>query len=202
MDRRERYIARKNNPSSDIGNYDIDQLYNKLAPNYGDVEKFEIFRGGENPRQVPFFLPPDDDVTMDFPKFETTPLREGDYGRTFYPDKFEGYIPDKGFPDVLRQNTDPDSLVLLLDDLRNMGVLDFHGGVMDAFPTNENTVKDMMTPGRDFEGATSLNVPHISEYMNYFNTLSPREIQGLGSLFKRMYRDAAIEDKLYDFYNA
>ena len=39
MNRRERYIARKNNPS-DVGNYDIDQLYNRLAPSYGDVEKF------------------------------------------------------------------------------------------------------------------------------------------------------------------
>tara|TARA_R100001082_G_scaffold109116_1_gene85629 strand:- start:363 stop:977 length:615 start_codon:yes stop_codon:yes gene_type:complete len=204
MDRRERYIARKNNPSSDIGNYDIDQLYNRLAPNYGDVEKFETFRGGENPRQMPFFIPPDSpiDRTIELPEFETTPLREGDYGQTFYPDQFEGYIPDKGFPDVLRQDTDPDSLVLLLDDLRNMGVIDYQGGIMDAFPTNEYTVKDMKTPGRDFEGATALNIPHISEYMNYFNTLSGRQVQGLGSVFKKMYRDAAIDKKLYDFYNA
>ena len=209
MSRRERYIARKNNPSSDIGNYDIDQLYNQFAPNYGDVEKFETFRGGEKPKQVPFFLnePPERRVespyrNIPFPEFETIPLRKDDPGTVFYPDQFKGYIPDKGFPDVLRQNTDPDSLVLLLNDLRNKGVIDYQGGIMDAFPTNENTMKDMMTPGRDFEGATSLNVPHISEYMNYFNTLSPREIQGLGSLFKRMYRDAAIQDKLYDFYNA
>ena len=203
MSRRERYIARKNNPS-DVGNYDIDQLYNRLAPSYGDVEKFEIFPGGENPRQVPFFIPPDSpiDRTIELPEFETTPLRKGDPGSTFYPDQFKGYIPDKGFPDVLRQDTNPDSLVLLLDDLRNMGVIDYQGGIMDAFPTNEYTVKDMKTPGRDFEGATSLNVPHISEYMNYFNTLSPREVQGLGSIFKKMYRDAAINKKLYDFYNA
>jgi len=189
-------------PSFNIGDYDIDQLYNQFAPNYGDVEQFETYPGGENLRQMPFFLPPDDKPGFDYPKFETTPLRKGDYGRTFYPDQFKGYIPDRGFPDVLRQDVDPNSLLILLDDLRNMGVLDFQGGIMDAFPTNENTVKDMKTPGRDFEGATSLNVPHISEYMNYFNTLSPRQIQGLGSLFNRMYRDAAIDKKLYDFYNA
>jgi hypothetical protein len=191
-------------PSLNIGDYDIDQLYNQFAPNYGDVEQFETYPGGENLRQMPFFIPPIDpiDRTIELPKFETTPLRKGDPGYTFYPDQFEGYIPDRGFPDVLRQDVDPNSLLILLDDLRNMGVLDFQGGIMDAFPTNENTVKDMKTPGRDFEGATSLNVPHISEYMNYFNTLSPRQIQGLGSLFNRMYRDAAINKKLYDFYNA
>jgi len=195
MSRRERYIARKNNPS-DVGNYDIDQLYNRLAPGYGDVEKFETFRGGQNPRQMPFFIPPDSpiDRTIELPEFETTPLRRGDPGSTFYPDQFEGYIPDKGFPDVLRQDTDPESLLYLLGDLRNKGVIDYQGGIMDAFP------KEGMTPGRDFEGAP--NIPHISGYMDYFNTLSPREVQGLGSIFKKMYRDAAIEDKLYDFYNA
>ena len=195
MSRRERYIARKNNPS-DAGNYDIDQLYNRLAPGYGDVEKFETFRGGQNPRQMPFFIPPDSpiDRTIELPEFETTPLRRGDLGSTFYPDQFEGYIPDKGFPDVLRQDTDPESLLYLLGDLRNKGVIDYQGGIMDAFP------KEGMTPGRDFEGAP--NIPHISGYMDYFNTLSPREVQGLGSIFKKMYRDAAIEDKLYDFYNA
>jgi len=195
-------------PSLNIGDYDIDQLYNQFVPNYGDVEKFST-PGGENLKQMPFFLnePPERRVesyrrNIAPPEFETIPLRRGDFGSTFYPDQFEGYIPDKGFPDVLRQSTDPDSLVLLLNDLRNKGVIDYQGGIMDAFPTNEYTVKDMKTPGRDFEGATALNIPHISEYMNYFNTLSGRQIQGLGSLFKRMYRDAAIEDKLYDFYNA
>jgi hypothetical protein len=191
MSRRERYIARKNNPS-DVGNYDIDQLYNRLAPGYGDVEKFST-PSGRSPRQMPFFLSPDS-ITMDTPKFETVPLREGDYGRTFYPDQFKGFIPDRGFPDVLRQDTDPESLLYMLDDLRNIGALDFQGGIMDAFP------KEGMTPGRDFEGAP--NIPHISGYMDYFNTLSPREVQGLGSIFQKMYRDAAIDKKLYDFYNA
>ena len=96
--------------------------------------------------------------------------------------------------DVLRQDTDPESLLYMLDDLRNIGALDFQGGIMDAFP------KEGMTPGRDFEGAP--NIPHISGYMDYFNTLSPREVQGLGSIFKKMYRDKAIDKKLYDFYNA
>ena len=191
MSRRERYIARKNNPS-DVGNYDIDQLYNRLAPGYGDVEKFST-PSGRSPRQMPFFLSPDS-ITMDTPKFETVPLREGDYGRTFYPDQFKGFIPDRGFPDVLRQDTDPESLLYMLDDLRNIGALDFQGGIMDAFP------KEGMTPGRDFEGAP--NIPHISGYIDYFNTLSPREVQGLGSIFQKMYRDAAIDKKLYDFYNA
>jgi hypothetical protein len=191
MTRRERYIARKNNPS-DVGNYDIDQLYNRLAPSYGDVEKFST-PSGRSPRQIPFFLSPDS-ITMDTPKFETTELRRGDPGSTFYSDQFKGFIPDKGFPDVLRQDTDPESLLYLLGDLRNMGALDFQGGIMDAFP------KEGMTPGRDFEGAP--NIPHISGYMDYFNTLSPREVQGLGSIFKKMYRDAAIDKKLYDFYNA
>jgi len=191
MTRRERYIARKNNPS-DVGNYDIDQLYNRLAPGYGDVEKFST-PSGRSPRQIPFFLSPDS-ITMDTPKFETTELRRGDPGSTFYSDQFKGFIPDKGFPDVLRQDTDPESLLYLLGDLRNMGALDFQGGIMDAFP------KEGMTPGRDFEGAP--NIPHISGYMDYFNTLSPREVQGLGSIFKKMYRDAAIDKKLYDFYNA
>ena len=191
MSRRERYIARKNNPS-DVGNYDIDQLYNRLAPGYGDVEKFST-PSGRSPRQIPFFLSPDS-ITMDTPKFETTELRRGDPGSTFYSDQFKGFIPDKGFPDVLRQDTDPESLLYLLGDLRNMGALDFQGGIMDAFP------KEGMTPGRDFEGAP--NIPHISGYMDYFNTLSPREVQGLGSIFQKMYRDAAIDKKLYDFYNA
>ena len=195
MSRRERYIARKNNPS-DVGNYDIDQLYNRLAPSYGDVEKFETYRGGPSPRQMPFFLPPDSpiDRTIELPEFETTPLKRGDPGSTFYPDQFEGYIPKKDFPDVLRQDTDPESLLFQLGDLRNIGALDFQGGIMDAFP------EEGMTPGRDFEGAP--NIPHISGYMDYFNTLSPREVQGLGSIFKKMYRDAAIDKKLYDFYNA
>ena len=195
MSRRERYMARKNNPS-DVGNYDIDQLYNRLAPSYGDVEKFETYRGGPSPRQMPFFLPPDSpiDRTIELPEFETTPLRRGDPGYTFYPDQFEGYIPDKGFPDVLRQDTDPESLLYNLGDLRNIGALDFQGGIMDAFP------EEGMTPGRDFEGAP--NIPHISGYMDYFNTLSPREVQGLGSIFEKMYRDAAIAKELYNFYNA
>ena len=195
MSRRERYIARKNNPS-DVGNYDIDQLYNRLAPSYGDVEKFETYRGGPSPRQMPFFLPPDSpiDRTIELPEFETTPLKRGDPGSTFYPDQFEGYIPKKDFPDVLRQDTDPESLLFQLGDLRNIGALDFQGGIMDAFP------EEGMTPGRDFEGAP--NIPHISGYMDYFNTLSPREVQGLGSIFKKMYRDKAIDKKLYDFYNA
>ena len=188
-----------NESSFNIGDYDIDQLYNQFTPGYGDVEKFETYPRGPSPKQLPF--KPEDVIRHGY-EFETTPLRRGDLGYTFYPDQFEGYIPDKGFPDVLRQSTDPDSLVLLLNDLRNKGVIDYQGGIMDAFPTNEYTVKDMKTPGRDFEGATALNIPHISEYMNYFNTLSGRQIQGLASLFKRMYRDAAIEDKLYDFYNA
>jgi len=192
MSRRERYIARKNNPS-DVGNYDIDQLYNRFAPSYGDVEKFSTYRGGPSPRQMPFFLPPDDS-NIGLPKFETTPLRKGDPGSISYPDQFEGYIPDRGFPDVLRQDTDPETLLYHLGDLRNMGALDFHGGIMDAFP------EDGTTPGRNFEGAP--NLPHISEYMDYFNTLSPREVQGLGSIFKKMYIDKAIDKKLYDFYNA
>ena len=102
MSRRERYIARKNNPS-DVGNYDIDQLYNRLVPGYGDVEKFSTYRGGPSPRQVPFFLSPKgySDIDMNTPKFETTPLRKDDPGTVFYPDQFKGYIPDKGFPDVL-----------------------------------------------------------------------------------------------------
>ena len=191
MTRRERYIAKKNNPS-DIGNYDIDQLYNRLAPGYSDVEKFST-PSGRSPIQVPFFLPPDDEPGLDLPKFETTPLKKGDPGSTFYPDEFRGFIPKKGFPDVLRQDTDPESLLYLLGDLRNIGALDFQGGIMDAFP------KEGVTSGRDFEGAP--NIPHISGYMDYFNTLSPREIQGLGSIFKKMYRDAAIDKKLYDFYN-
>ena len=197
MSRRERYIARKNNPS-DVGNYDIDQLYNRLAPSYGDVEKFETYRGGPSPRQLPFkFEQPDGyvgDVRALGFDIETVPLRRGDYGYLKYPDQFEGYIPKKDFPDVLRQDTDPESLLYNLGDLRNIGALDFQGGIMDAFP------KEGMTPGRDFEGAP--NIPHISEYMDYFNTLSPREVQGLGSIFKKMYRDAAINKKLYDFYNA
>ena len=91
MTRRERYIAKKNNPS-DIGNYDIDQLYNRLAPGYSDVEKFST-PSGRNPIQVPFFLPPDDEPRLDLPKFETTPLKKGDPGSTFYPDEFRGFIP-------------------------------------------------------------------------------------------------------------
>jgi hypothetical protein len=195
MSRRERYIATKNNPSN-VGNYDMDQLYNRLAPGYGDVEKFETYRGGPSPKQMPFFLPPDSpiDRTIELPEFETTPLRRGDPGSTFYPDQFEGYIPDRGFPDVLRQDTDPETLLYNLGDLRDMGKLDFQGGIMDAFS------EEGRTPGRDFEGAP--NIPHISEYMDYFNTLSPREVQGLGSIFKKMYRDASIDKKLYDFYNA
>ena len=190
MSRRERYIARKNNPS-DVGNYDIDQLYNKLAPSYGDVEKFETYPRGPSPKQIPFRR---DDYKNNNLNFETTPLRRGDLGYTFYPDQFEGYIPKKGFPDVLRRDTDPESLLYQLGDLRNLNVLDFQGGIMDAFPKNG------MTPGRDFEGAP--NIPHISEYMNYFNTLSPREVQGLGSIFLKMHRDAAIDKQLYNFYNA
>ena len=186
-------------PSLNIGDYDIDQLYNKFRPNYGDVEKFSLFPFTPNPSQLPFKM---DDPENRSLNFENIPLEEDAPGTVFYPDQFEGYIPDKGFPDVLRQDTNPDSLVLLLDDLRNMGVIDYQGGIMDAFPTNEYTVKDMKTPGRDFEGATALNIPHISEYMNYFNTLSGRQVQGLGSVFKKMYRDAAIDKKLYDFYNA
>jgi len=195
MSRRERYIARKNNPS-DVGNYDIDQLYNRLAPSYGDVEKFETYPRGPSPKQLPF--KPEDARRYNF-NFEATPLRKGDLGSTFYPDQFEGYIPDKGFPDVLRQDTDPESLLYSLGDLRNLNVLDFQGGIMDAFPET-GSPNYGMTPGRDFEGAP--NLPHISEYMDYFNTLSPREVQGLGSIFKKMYRDAAIDKKLYDFYNA
>ena len=199
MNRRERYIARKNNPS-DIGNYDIDQLYNRLAPSYGDVEKFDRtpYIPGTNPRQLPYkFAEPDgyvgDAKALGF-NLETVPLRRGDYGYLKYPDQFEGYIPDKGFPDVLRQDTDPEGLLYQLGDLRNIGALDFQGGIMDAFP------KEGMTPGRDFEGAP--NIPHISGYMDYFNTLSPRQVQGLGSIFKKMYRDAAIAKELYNFYNA
>ena len=190
MSRRESYIARKNNPSN-VGNYDIDQLYNRFAPSYGDVEKFSLTPVTPNPRQLPF--KPEDVKRYNF-DFETTPLRKGDPGSTFYPDQFEGYIPDRGFPDVLRQDTDPESLLYSLGDLRNIGALDFHGGIMDAFP------EDGMTPGRNFEGAP--NLPHISEYMDYFDTLSPREVQGLGSIFKKMHRDAAIDKKLYNFYNA
>jgi len=190
MSRRERYIARQSNPS-DVGNYDIDQLYNRLAPSYGDVEKFSLTPNTPNPNQLPFRM--DDYENRDL-NFETTPLKKGDPGSTFYPDQFEGYIPDKGFPDVLRQDTDPSSLLYNLGDLRRMGVLDFQGGIMEAFP------EEGMTPGRDFEGAP--NIPHISEYMDYFDTLSPKEVQGLGSIFQKMYRDAAIDKKLYDFYNA
>ena len=185
MNRRERYIARKNNPS-DVGNYDIDQLYNRLAPSYGDVEKFSLFPFTPNPSQVPF--------RMNDPENTSVNIDREPLNKQFYPDQFEGYIPKKDFPDVLRQDTDPESLLFQLGDLRNIGALDFQGGIMDAFP------KEGMTPGRDFEGAP--NIPHISEYMDYFNTLSPREVQGLGSIFKKMYRDAAIDKKLYDFYNA
>ena len=185
MKRRERYIARKNNPS-DVGNYDIDQLYNRLAPSYGDVEKFSLFPFTPNPSQVPF--------RMNDPENTSVNIDREPLNKQFYPDQFEGYIPKKDFPDVLRQDTDPESLLFQLGDLRNIGALDFQGGIMDAFP------KEGMTPGRDFEGAP--NIPHISEYMDYFNTLSPREVQGLGSIFKKMYRDAAIDKKLYDFYNA
>jgi hypothetical protein len=197
MSRRERYIARQSNPSN-VGNYDIDQLYNKLAPSYGDVEKFSLTPVTPSPRQLPFkFEEPDGyvgDVRALDLDIETVPLRRGDYGYLKYPDQFEGYIPKKDFPDVLRQDTDPESLLYHLGDFRDMGKLDFQGGIMEAFP------EEGMTPGRDFEGAP--NIPHISEYMDYFNTLSPREVQGLGSIFKKMYRDAAIDKKLYDFYNA
>jgi hypothetical protein len=190
MSRRESYIARKNNPSN-VGNYDIDQLYNRLVPGYGDVEKFSLTPVTPNPRQLPF--KPEDVRRYGF-DFETTPLEKGMPGYTFYPDQFEGYIPKGDFPDVLRQDTDPNTLLYNLGDLRRMGVLDFQGGIMDAFP------EEGRTPGRDFEGAP--NIPHISEYRDYFDTLSPREVQGLGSIFQKMYRDKAIDKKLYDFYNA
>ena len=191
MDRRERYIARKSgqsneSPSFNVGDYDIDQLYNQFTPGYGDVEKFSLFPFTPNPSQVPFEM---GDNRNPFVDIEREPLNN-----QFYPDQFKGYIPKKDFPDVLRQDTDPDSLLFQLDDLRNIGALDFHGGIMDAFP------EEGMTPGRDFEGAP--NLPHISEYMDYFNTLSPREVQGLGSIFQKMHRDKAIDKKLYDFYNA
>jgi len=185
-----------NESSFNIGDYDIDQLYNQFTPGYGDVEKFETYPRGPSPKQLPF--KPEDVIRHGY-EFETTPLRRGDLGYTFYPDQFEGYIPDKGFPDVLRQDTDPESLLFKLGDLRNLNVLDFQGGIMDAFPET-GSPNYGMTPGRDFEGAP--NIPHISEYMDYFNTLSPREIQGLGSMFLKMYRDAAIDKKLYNFYNA
>tara|TARA_R100000655_G_C2919834_1_gene182076 strand:+ start:61 stop:636 length:576 start_codon:yes stop_codon:yes gene_type:complete len=191
MSRRERYIARKSgqsneNPSFNVGDYDIDQLYNQFTPNYGDVEDFSLFPFTPNPSQVPF--------RMDDPENTSVDIDREPLNKQFYPDQFEGYIPKKDFPDVLRQDTDPESLLYHLGDLRRLGALDFQGGIMDAFP------EEGMTPGRDFEGAP--NIPHISEYMDYFNTLSPREVQGLGSIFQKMYRDKAIDKKLYDFYNA
>ncbi len=180
-----------NESSFNIGDYDIDQLYNQFTPGHGDVEDFSLYSFTPNPNQVPFRM--DDYENRDL-NFEHTPLRKGDPGTLFYQDQFQGYIPKKPFPDVLRQDTDPSSLLYSLNDLKRLGELDFYGGIMDAFP------EDGITPGRDFEGAP--NLPHISEYMDYFNTLSPREVQGLGSIFKKMYIDKAIDEKLFNFYNA
>ena len=173
-------------PSFNVGDYDIDQLYNQFTPGYGDVEDFSLYSFTPNPSQVPFRMGDPENPSVDV---DREPLN-----KQFYPDQFEGYIPKGDFPDVLRQDTDPESLLYSLGDLRRLGALDFHGGIMDAFP------EDGMTPGRNFEGAP--NLPHISEYMDYFDTLSPREVQGLGSIFKKMHRDAAIDKKLYNFYNA
>ena len=115
---------------------------------------------------------------------------------------FRNYLMD--YPvsiEVSKESIDTHSNELLAINLimnkwenYQLGELDFYGGIMDAFP------EDGITPGRDFEGAP--NLPHISEYMDYFNTLSPREVQGLGSIFKKMYIDKAIDEKLFNFYNA
>jgi len=194
VNRREQYIRKMggNNtntttqpPSFNVGDYDIDQLYNQFTPGYGDVEDSSLYPFTPNPSQVPFGM---NDVENRSMEFEREPLN-----KQFYPDQFEGYIPKKDFPDMLRQDTDPESLLYKLGDFRNLGALDFQGGIMDAFP------KEGMTPGRDFEGAP--DIPHISQYMDYFNTLSPREVQGLGSIFDKMYRDKAIDKKLYNYYN-
>ena len=179
-----------NQPSFNIGDYDIDQLYNQFTPGYGDVENFSLSPLTPSPDQIPFKRDDRENMSLNL---ETVPLEEGDYGYLKYPDQFEGYIPRKDFPDVLRQSTDPENLSLQLGELRRLGALDFYGGIDDF-------LEDGITPGRDFEGAP--NLPHESEYMDYFNTLSPREIQGIGSIFEKMYRDKAIEKKLYDFYNA
>tara|TARA_R100000781_G_scaffold8064_1_gene7511 strand:+ start:1692 stop:2324 length:633 start_codon:yes stop_codon:yes gene_type:complete len=173
-------------PTFDVGDYDIDQLYNEFAPNYGDLSKNKPFDNSgdypwqykdhsnmkENIEQSPFRMNDPRNKELGFP---------GRLHKWFYPDEHPNYYPPAHQTNPLKFEGDIWDSYIPLMEMKDEGFIDYFDSVDDI-------VLDE-TLGRDFEGAPQ-DYPHIDDYTTYLNTLEPWQLQGIAGWLDAFRKNA------------
>ena len=182
------------NLAPNIGDYDIDRLYHRHAPNYGDLSKNKPFDNSgpghwkdkdhsnmqENTEQIPFRMNDPRNKMLDF---AADPLLN-----KFYPGQHPGYYPPAGQTNPLKFDGDVWDSYLFLDEMKGEGFIDYSGSIDDIALDNPL--------GRDFEG-TPQDYPHIDDFTTYLNTLEPWQLQGIAGLLDGMRKNEYRKRKFW-----
>ena len=173
----------------DVGNYDIDQLYNEFTPNYGNLP--DTYKGplknnpkfvGEPIHNTPF------NINRNAPnlKWIQEPMDSGTHPfEKSYSGKTRGYFPRYVPTDPSEYSGDPDGIIMHMDQLKDMGEMDYVG-TLDTIWDNEDL---------DIQIEGSHHYPHVLDYHDYLNTLPVGQLQGIESLIEAIKLNSARNKK-------
>ena len=165
-----------------VGDYDIDQLYNEFAPGHGNLP--DTFGPVKAPiHNLPFYPQKDLHTTNNEKGFlwDQRNLRgtQGFWGKDLYMNKPQGWFPPRDLKRHTEYKGDIDNILMNMDQLRDMGEIDFLGEIWDD-----------ETPGRQMEGIPQ-DYPHIMDYSDYLYTLPIDQLQGIEALMRhKMLNDS------------
>ena len=178
-------------PTFDVGDYDIDQLYNEFAPGHGNLpDTFDAYSLKTPIHNLPFY-PQEDLYTTNKPKgFRWDQKNLGDmkdgsfypFGHTPYLNKPKGWFPPRDLKSHTEYEGNIDNILMNMDQLRDMDEINFLGNMSDLWDNN--------TPGRQMEGIPQ-DYPHIMDYSDYLYTLPIDQLQGIEALMRhKMLNDS------------
>jgi len=190
-------------PTFDVGDYDIDQLYNEFAPNYGNLpDTFDVGSLKTPIHNLPFYPQKDLYTTNNNPtrgfggnyekgfKWDQRNLEDmrGRWGKPLYTNKPQGWFPPRDLGSHTEYEGDIDNILMTMEQLRDMDEINFLGDWLDD-----------ETPGRQMEGIPQ-DYPHITDYSDYLNTLPIEQLQGIEALMRHKMLNAARDRKLKKFW--
>jgi len=185
-------------PTFDVGDYDIDQLYNEFAPGHGNLP--DTFGPTKTPiHNLPFY-PQEDLYTTNNPKgfrWDQKNLRGMDDNRVYsfgtptYQNKPKGWFPPRDLKSHTEYEGDINNILMTMEQLRDMDEINFLGNWEDLWDDN--------TPGRQMEGIPQ-DYPHITDYSDYLNTLPIEQLQGIEALMRHKMLNASRDRKLKKFW--